>query len=95
MTDNMRMDPDPAANLDGYALVKKAIALRGQDPEMEFAAALITMEGPQDAHAQHAARAIAGAKDDPLLAENLKACYMGVSGKTVAELFSTELKASR
>lgn len=95
MTDNMRMDPNPAANLDGYALVKKAIALRGQDPEMEFAAALITLEGPHDDHAQHASRAIAGAKGDPLLAENLKSGYMGDSGKTVAELFSKDGKANQ
>src|SRR5712692_407456 len=40
MTDGMRMDPNPAAGVDGYALVKKAIGLRGSDPQMEFAAAL-------------------------------------------------------
>ncbi|HYL64745.1 MAG TPA: hypothetical protein VE077_19190, partial [Candidatus Methylomirabilis sp.] len=45
MTDNMRMDPNPAASLDGYALVTKAIGLRAEDPQMEFAAALITLEG--------------------------------------------------
>src|SRR5438445_8939935 len=39
MTDGMRMDPNPAAGVDGYALVKKALALRGaalrgDDPQM-------------------------------------------------------------
>src|SRR5713226_6621789 len=29
MTDGMRMDSNPAAGLDGYALVKKALGLRG------------------------------------------------------------------
>lgn len=94
MTDNMRMDPNPAANLDGYALVKKAIDLRGEDSQMEFAAALITMEGPQRDHLQHVLKATAGASSDALLAENLKTHYMG-NGMTVAELFSKETKANQ
>jgi hypothetical protein len=94
MTDNLPLDPNPAANLDGYALVKKAIALRGQDPEMEFAAALITIDGPQADHEQHVLKATAGAKDDPLLAQNLKSRYMGDGGLTVAELFSKGSKTN-
>ena len=39
-------EPNPAAGLDGYSLVRKAISLRGSDPEMEFAAALITLRAP-------------------------------------------------
>jgi hypothetical protein len=92
MTDNLPMDPNPAANLDGYAWVKKAISLRGQDPEMEFAAALITIEGSQADHQQHVLKATAGAKNDPLLALNLKSHYMGDGGMTVAELFSKGTK---
>src|SRR6266566_2951389 len=47
-------EQNPAAGLDGYALVKKALALRGPSPngdaaQMEFAAALITLSGPADA----------------------------------------------
>src|SRR5258708_8750148 len=54
MTDGMRMDANPAAGFDGYALVKKALALRGtalrgDDPPMEFAAPLITLSAPHDA----------------------------------------------
>jgi hypothetical protein len=94
MTDNLPMDPNPAANLDGYALVKKAISLRGQDSEMEFAAALFTLEGPQADHQQHVLKATAGAKDDPLLAQNLKSRYMGDGGLTVAELFSKGTKVN-
>lgn len=95
MTDSMRMDPNPASGRDGYALVKKAIALRGQDPEMEFAAALITLEGPQDAHREHVQKAIAGAKEDALLAQNLQSRYMGSGGVTVAELFSKAAKVNQ
>lgn len=95
MTDGMRLDANPAANLDGYALVKKAIGLRGEDAEMEFAAALITLGGPQGEHAEHVRKASAGAQSDALLAENLKARFLGDSGMTVAEVFSKEGKANR
>src|SRR5438132_2045585 len=59
MTDGMRMDPNPAEGVDGYAMIKKALAmhaaaLHGDDPQMEFAAALITLSGPLDEHRQHA-----------------------------------------
>jgi len=63
--------PDPAANVDGYAWVAKAIQMRGKDPEMEFAAALITLTGPERDHQGHVERATAGAKSDPFLAQNL------------------------
>jgi len=95
MTDNLPMDPNPGANLDGYALVKKAIGLRSQDPEMEFAAALITLERPLNDHQQHVLKATAGAKDDPLLAQNLKSHFMGDGGMTVAELFSKGTKINQ
>ena len=95
MTDGMRMDANPAANLDGYALLKKAIALRGQDSEMEFAAALITMDGPQDAHRQHVSNATAGASSDALLAANLKSHFLGSDGLTVAEVFSKDAKSKQ
>lgn len=95
MTDGMRMEANPAANLDGYALVKKAISLRGEDSEMEFAAALITMDGPQDAHRQHVANATAGAGSDALLAANLKTRYLGGDGLTVAEVFSKDAKSKQ
>jgi hypothetical protein len=95
MTDNLPMDANPAANFDGYALVTKAIGLRGQDPEMEFAAALITLDGPQASHEQHVLRAIGGAKDDSLLAQNLKTRYMGDGGLTVADLLSKSAKPNQ
>src|SRR5712692_3478195 len=84
MTDGMRMDSNPASGVDGYALVKKAIALRGDDPQMEFAAALITLSGPQEEHRQHAQKAIAGAKSDSLLAQNLSTRFVGPKTETMS-----------
>ena len=71
------VESNPAAGVDGYALIKHAISLRGQDPEMEFAAALVTLEGNESDHQEHTRRAIAGGKDDPLLAQNLAANFHG------------------
>ena len=87
----MRVSKDeqnPAAGVDGYALVKKALNLRGPDPQMEFAAALITLSGPQDEHRQHALKAIAGAKTDPLLAQNLATHFIGPQSQTVSEMLA-------
>jgi len=64
-------EPNPAAGLDGYSLVRKAISLRGSDPEMEFAAALITLPSPDSVHRNHVQKAMEGAKNDSLLAQNL------------------------
>ena len=79
---------NPAMGVDGYTLVKKAIGLRGQDPQMEFAAALITLSGPPEEHRQHALRAMAGAKSDPLLAQNLATHFMGQQSQTMSEMFA-------
>ncbi len=68
-------EPNPASGLDGYAWVKKAISLRGPDAEMEFAAALITLKGPESDHREHVRKAMAGAGNDPLLAQNLAADF--------------------
>jgi len=89
----MRVSKDeqnPAAGVDGFALVKKAIGLRGSDPQMEFAAALITLSGPQEEHRQHALKAIAGAKTDPILAQNLAAHFNGPQSQTMSEMLTKE-----
>lgn len=78
-------EPNPAAGLDGYGLIKRAISLRGDDPEMEFAAALVTLTGPESAHREHARKAMAGAKSDPLLAENLASNF---NRQTISELLT-------
>lgn len=79
-------EPNPAAGLDGYAWVQKALSLRGQDREMEFAAALITLRGPESDHHDHVQKAMAGAKYDPLLAQNLASNF---NRQTIAELLVT------
>jgi len=89
----MRVSKDeqnPAAGVDGYALVKRAIGLRGSDPQMEFAAALITLSGPQEEHRQHSLKAIAGAKTDALLAQNLATHFNGPQSQTVSEMLTKE-----
>src|SRR6267378_2693472 len=87
----MRVSKDeqnPAAGVDGYALVKKALGLRGPDAQMEFAAALITLSGPQEEHRRHALKAIAGAKTDPLLAQNLASHFIGPQSQTMSEMLA-------
>ena len=70
-------DHNPAAGIDGYSFVKKALALRGNDPQMEFAAALITsFRGPAGEHQEHAQKAMAGAKTDALLSRNLSSDFI-------------------
>ena len=78
-------EPNPAAGVDGYAWVKKAIGLRGLDPEMEFAAALITLAGPASERRGHVQKAMEGAKGDALLAQNLAANFRH---ETVSELLT-------
>jgi len=79
---------NPAQGIDGYALVKQSIQLRGHDSEMEFAAALITLSGPAPEHREHVEKAMAGAKTDTLLAQNLSSHFIGERGGTVAELLT-------
>jgi hypothetical protein len=85
-------EPNPASGLDGYACVKKALSLRPADPEMEFAAALITLLGPQSERREHLQRAMAGAENDPLLARNLASSF---NGQTVAAMLSVDRPAAR
>jgi hypothetical protein len=81
----MGKNDDPAAGLDGYAWIRRAIRLRGNDAEMEFAAALVTLNGPQSAHREHVEKATAGASSDALLAQNLASRF---HGQTVSEVLS-------
>ena len=79
---------NPARGIDGYTLVKQSIQLRGHDAEMEFAAALLTLSGPAPEHREHVQKALAGAKTDALLAQNLSSHFIGERGETVAELLT-------
>jgi hypothetical protein len=60
-----------AAGIDGYAMVAKSLEMRGDDPAMEFAAAIVTLDGRRGASAEHARLARAGAHADQLLARNI------------------------
>lgn len=77
--------PTAASDIDGYAMVLKAINLRGQDPQMEFAAAVITAWPRQKSYDAHLRKAVSGATDGSLLAENL-VTHFGHEGSTIAEL---------
>ena len=70
-TSQDRVGFDAAKNVDGYGLVRKAIQLTGQNPEMEFAAALIVMDKHEQAKA-HLQIAQGGAKDNTTLARNIE-----------------------
>ncbi|HLY62750.1 MAG TPA: hypothetical protein VKV95_18555 [Terriglobia bacterium] len=77
-----------AANEDGYATIEKAIRLRGEDAQMEFAAALITLGGSSyPRHQEHLQRALDGAHTDSLLARNLSTHFIGEKTETMAEMF--------
>ena len=69
------MRANVAMKIDGYEWVRKAIALRGSDPQMEFAAALMTTEGARSEHDRHLQNALAGAKTDAMLARNLSSRF--------------------
>jgi hypothetical protein len=77
-----KREPNPASSLDGYGWVRKAISLRGSDPEMEFAAALITFSSSERDRNDHVDKAMAGANTDPLLAQNLASYF---NRRTIAE----------
>lgn len=66
-------------DFDGYAMVKKAAELRGNDPGIEFASALITLDRARNAHAGHVRKARAGMRPGTLLAVNF-ARRFGKSG---------------
>jgi len=75
---------EPSKDLDGYGIVLRAIEQSGADPEMEFAAAMITMGGKlKDKSGEHLRRALAAARAGSLLAHNLTAQF-GVNGITTA-----------
>ncbi|MGH9937046.1 MAG: hypothetical protein ACREAM_12415 [Blastocatellia bacterium] len=80
-------------DFDGYALVKQAIALRGNDPEMEFAAALITsIRSDKTAHRAHLQKAIAGAPEGSLLARNI-VNHFGRRGQSIADMRASLAKS--
>jgi len=79
---------NPAQGLDGYARVRQALAIRGNDPQMEFAAALMTLSAPASERQEHTQKALVGAKNDPLLARNLSAHFQSPQTETMADMIS-------
>ena len=85
---------NPAQRFDGYALVQLALQRHGNDPQMEFAAALIAVGKPAIDGQEHAQKAIAGAKNDALLARNLSARFLGPQSDTLSAMITrTKLAA--
>ena len=82
------VNSNPASGLDGYAWVEKAIRLRGPDAEMEFAAALISLDGRHAGHQEHVEKAVVGAKGDSLLATNLAIHFSGDKGDTIGAMLA-------
>jgi len=80
-------EPNPAAGVDGYDWVKRAIRQRGDDAEMEFAAALITLTSPNGDHREHVQKAMAGSKTDALLAQNLASRF---GAETISEMLAAQ-----
>ena len=58
-------------DVDGMAMINKAMLLRADDPGFELAAALINADKNRAAYVEHAKRARAGAARDELVAKNI------------------------
>jgi len=86
---------NPAQRFDGYALVQLALQRRGSDPQMEFAAALISVGNASLNGQEHAEKAIAGAKSDPLLARNLSAHFLGAQSETLSAMITRTKMAAK
>lgn len=70
--------------VEAYAMVRKGGQFAA-NPEIEFALALITIHPRQASHQEHLQKALAGAKDDSLLARNLVK-HFGKPGQNLATL---------
>jgi hypothetical protein len=88
---------NPANGLDGLPWIKRSMQLRPNDPQMAFAAALITLHGPESEHREYAQTATAGAKNDELLKRNLATRFLGAQSPTMAEMIlnKSETKVAR
>jgi hypothetical protein len=88
---------NPANGLDGLPWIEHAMQLRPNDPQMAFAAALITLRGPEADHRGYAQLATAGATNDALLKRNLATHFLGAESQTMSEMIlkSNETKVAR
>ncbi len=76
---------NPASGLDGLPWIKRAMQL-DPDPQMAFAAALVTLRGPEADHREYSQLATDGAKNDELLRRNLATHFLGAQSPTMAEV---------
>ena len=60
-----------AKGFAGYDFLRRALSLRGEDPEIEFACAIVTVWPKRSEHSQHLQKAKAGAQNKSILATNL------------------------
>jgi len=79
---------NPAQAMDGYGFIKKALQARPGDAQMQFAAALVTLDGPAADHEHYTKAAVMGAQSDALLARNLSAHFMSAESETMAHLLN-------
>ncbi len=86
---------NPAQRFDGYAMVQLALQRRGNDPQMEFAAALISVGNASINGQEHAEKALAGAKNDSLLARNLSAHFLGAQSETLSAMITRTKMAAK
>jgi hypothetical protein len=77
---------NPANGLDDLPWIKHAMQLRPNDPQMAFAAALLTLRGPEADHREFAQLATTGAKSDELLKRNLATHFLGAESQTMSEM---------
>lgn len=77
--------------MDGYSMTRKGTGLSSNNPEMEFAMALMSRYPEQPSHREHLRRAIAGAQEGSLLARNIVK-HFGKPGQNLAAL-RTQLAA--
>ena len=86
---------NPAMSMEGKSWIAKALSLRANDPQMQFAAAvtsctemsngLCTNSSEERVQREHVERALAGLQEGSLLARNLMARFGGRGG-TIDEL---------
>jgi hypothetical protein len=79
---------EPAHNFDGFARIQQALQSRPEDPQMNFAAALVTLDVPNFSQQNYAKKALAGATSDPLLARNLATHFMSPQSETMSQMIS-------
>src|SRR5207302_1632777 len=95
--DTSKLASDTIAILDSsnVTLVHMETLRRGNDPQMEFAAALISVGNASINGQEHAEKALAGAKNDSLLARNLSAHFLGAQSETLSAMITRAKMAAK